>query len=140
MLMQMNESQIKTINDIERFLLGAASTSMSLKEDKQDVYNWIKRTLVRFRYLWLGKKDKGLVLRYIEHLTGYTRQNLGKLVMRYRKTGPFVINDGVSAKALQRNTRVDIQRLAALDQVVDDVPAPQSKPSVSECEGQAFIT
>jgi len=122
MLLQMNESQIKTINDIERFLLGAISTSMSLEGDKQDVYNWIERTLVRFRYLWLSKKDKGLVLRYIEHLTGYTRQHLSKLVMQYRKTGHIRhqrrrVSQGFATKY----TREDIQRLAALDQVVDDV-------------------
>jgi len=69
MLLQMNESQTKTINDIECFLLDATIASMSLKGDKQDVYNWIERTLIKFRYLWLLKK-KGLYFNYIEHLTG----------------------------------------------------------------------
>jgi len=118
----MNESQIKTINDIECFLQGATSTSMSLEGDKQDVYNWIERTLVRFRYLWLVKKEKGFVLRYVEQLTGYTRQHLGKLVLQYRKTGHIRhqrrrVSQGFATKY----TGQDIQRLAALDQLVDDV-------------------
>jgi len=118
----MNESQIKTIKDIESFLLGATSTSISLEGDKQDVYNWIERTLVRFRYLWLGKKDKGLVLRYIEHLTGYTRQHLGKLVMQYRKTGHIRHQRRRASQGfVTKYTREDIQRLAELDQIVDDV-------------------
>jgi len=122
MLLQMNESQIKTIQDIEIFLLGATTTSMSLEGDKQDIYNWIERTLVRFRYLWLEKKDKGLVLRYIESLTGYTRQHLGKLVMQYRKTGHIrVQRRRISQGFATKYTREDIQRLAELDQIVDDV-------------------
>jgi len=102
--------------------LGATSASMSLEGDKQDVYNWIERTLVRFHYLWLGKKDKGLVLRYIEHLTGYTRQHVGKLVMQYRKTGYIRHQRRRAGQGFAtKYTREDIQRLAELDQVVDDV-------------------
>ena len=44
----MNESQITTTQDIERFLLGSTNVSMSLEGNKQDVYNWIEPTLVRF--------------------------------------------------------------------------------------------
>ncbi|MBL4774901.1 MAG: hypothetical protein JKY87_02425 [Mariprofundus sp.] len=42
----MNESQIKTTQDIERLLLGDTNVSMSLEGNKQDIYNWIERTLV----------------------------------------------------------------------------------------------
>jgi len=95
---------------------------MSLEGDKQDVYNWIERTLIRFRYLWLGKKEKGLVFRYIEQLTGYTRQHLGKLVLQYRKTGHIRHQRRRASQGFAtKYTREDIQRLAALDQVVDDV-------------------
>jgi len=96
--------------------------SMSLEGDKTEVYGWIQRSLVRLRYLMLGKKDKGLVLRYIELLTGYSRQHVCKLVSQYRKTG-YIRPKARRAKQgfATKYTREDIHTLAKLDQVVDDV-------------------
>lgn len=120
MLVQMNEQQIKTLDDIERFLTGVTSTSISLQGGKKEVYAWIERTLVLFRYLWLKKKDKGIVLRYIEQLTGYSRQHLTKLVKQYKKTGHIHhqrrrVKQGFIAKY----TREDIRLLAEVDRTVD---------------------
>ena len=52
MLVQMNELQIKTLEDIDNFLLGVTSTSISLQGGKKEVYSWIERTLLSFGYLW----------------------------------------------------------------------------------------
>jgi len=38
MLVQMNESQIKTTEDIEQFLLGVTHTSVSLEGGKKEIY------------------------------------------------------------------------------------------------------
>ncbi len=83
----MDETRIGTLEDIAQFLLGTAETSLNLDDDKDDVYGWIEHTLVRFRYMWLGKKGRGLILRYIERLSGYCRQHVSKLARQYRKTG-----------------------------------------------------
>jgi hypothetical protein len=40
-----------------------------------------------FRFLWLGKKRKDLILRYIEQLSGYSRQHVTRLVKEYGETG-----------------------------------------------------
>jgi len=68
----MHETQIRTLEDIEQFLAGMTGTSLQLQGSKDDVYGWIERTLVRLRYLWLGKKQRGVVRRYIRQLSGYS--------------------------------------------------------------------
>jgi len=70
MLVQMDETRIQTIADIAEFLTNPPAISLELYGDKDDVYKWIERTLVRFRYLWSHKKEKGLIRRYIVRLTG----------------------------------------------------------------------
>jgi len=75
MLVEMRDEEIKTIDDISCFLQAELRPTMALHGSKEVIYKWLERTLVRFRYLWLDKKQKGLVLRYIEHITGYSRQH-----------------------------------------------------------------
>lgn len=117
----MNEAQIQTLEDVEQFLAGVTETSLVLQGNKDDVYAWIKRTLIRFRFLWLGKKQKGLVLRYIEQLSGYSRQHVTKLVKEYRKTGHIRRKRRVVKGFETKYTKADIQLLADVDRLVDDL-------------------
>jgi len=50
----MDESQIRTLEDVDQFLTDMTGASLQLQGSKDDGYRWIERTLVRFHYLWLG--------------------------------------------------------------------------------------
>lgn len=108
----MDETQIRTLEDIRRFLAGMAETSLKLEGDKDDLYRWIEHTLVRFRYMWLGRKGRGLVLRYIERLSGYSRQQVTRLARQYRKTGRLRRHQRSTNGFATKYTRGDIARLA----------------------------
>ncbi|MDQ6965467.1 MAG: hypothetical protein Q9M23_00915, partial [Mariprofundaceae bacterium] len=95
--------------------------SLVLQGSKDDGYAWIERTLVRFRFLWLGKKQKGLVLRYIRRLSGYGRQHVTKLVKQYRKTGHIRRRERTVNGFATKYTKADIRLLADVDCIVDDV-------------------
>ncbi|MCU7904715.1 MAG: hypothetical protein KZQ76_02465 [Candidatus Thiodiazotropha sp. (ex Epidulcina cf. delphinae)] len=69
----MNDKKIKTLDNVHAFLEGTAEIDFSI-EDKDECYCWIRTTRVRFRYLSLGKTERGLVLRYLERVSGYSRQ------------------------------------------------------------------
>jgi len=60
-----------------------------------------------------------LVLRYIEQLSGYTRQHVTKLVKQQRKTGYIRYKQRASNGFATKYTRADIQLLAAVDRLVD---------------------
>jgi hypothetical protein len=51
MLVQMDETRIQTIEDIAVFLADPLTMPLELQSDKDEVYSWVERTLVRFRYL-----------------------------------------------------------------------------------------
>ncbi len=48
--MQMDEIQIRTLEDIEQFLAESTGRQLKLQGSKDDVYRWIAHTLIRFRY------------------------------------------------------------------------------------------
>ncbi|TAN08870.1 MAG: hypothetical protein EPN38_01200 [Rhodanobacteraceae bacterium] len=45
--------------------------------------------LRRFRYVTLTRSEKGLVIRYLQHTGGYSRQQLGRFIARYRTRAPL---------------------------------------------------
>jgi len=60
MLVQMDETRIKTLEDIAHFLDGTTEACLVLQGSKDDAYAWIERTLVRFRFLCWAKSRKVL--------------------------------------------------------------------------------
>lgn len=127
MLVQMDETRIQTLEDVRQFLLGGVETALVLHGSKDDVYRWIEHTLVRFRYIWLGKRNKGLVLRYIERLSGYSRQHVSKLVSKHRKTGRVRRSQRTVNGFATKYTRADIVLLAEMDRLVDDASGTMVK-------------
>lgn len=127
MLVQMDEARIQTLGDIRQFLAGMAETSLKLEGGKEAVYQWIEHTLVRFRYMWLGKKGRGLVLRYISRLSGYSRQQVTRLARQYRKTGHIRRRQRTTNGFATKYTRGDITLLARVDRLVDDASGTMVK-------------
>jgi len=121
MLVQMDETRIRTLEDVEQFLAGTTGTSLKLQGSKDDVYGWIQHTLVRFRYLWLCKKQKGLVRRYIRQLSGYSFPQMDRLIEQYHKTGHIRRKQRTVKGFETKYTKVDIRLLAEVDRLVDDV-------------------
>jgi len=123
----MDELQIRTLEVIEQFLAEPTGSQLKLQGSKDDVYKWIEHTLVRFRYQWLGKLQKGMVLRYIRQLSGYTRQHITKLVKQQLKTGYIRRKQRANNGFATTYTREDIRLLADVDRVVDDLSGTSIK-------------
>ena len=72
---------------LRAFLGGAQRVAFEVASDKDARYGWIRKTLIQFRYLELRKPDKGVVIRYLVKVSGYSRQQVTRLVKQYRDTG-----------------------------------------------------
>lgn len=92
MIINMNDSSINRIEDIENFLNASDEISFS-KESTKLAYTWVENTLVKFRYMHITKPEKGLVKKYIEKLTGYSRAQVTRLIKQYVKTGHIKLNN-----------------------------------------------
>ena len=60
-------------------------------EDDEGRYGWIEQVLRRFGYRQLApamaRADKGAVLAYLQHLSGYSRAQVTQLVSRWPASG-----------------------------------------------------
>lgn len=80
----MNISQITTLSQIEDFLLG--STDVVLQPgSKQETYVWLQQLLLSIGYRKLKKKDKKTAAIYVQKVTGYSKVQFKRLIVKYRK-------------------------------------------------------
>jgi len=82
MVIDMNDTQLATVAQLRAFLNGTLAVEFRPLGDDGGRYGFIAEVLKRLRYPRLGRPDKGVVLRYLERTTGYSRQQLTRLVAR----------------------------------------------------------
>ncbi len=70
----MNIENLTTIEDLEHFVQGNQAVAFTVLGDKHQRYQFIQRTLIKFRYFTLSKPDKGALNRYIRKTTCYSYQ------------------------------------------------------------------
>ena len=76
----MNETRLCALGQLKAFLEGTGEIRFQSVGDDEGRYSHIQAVLKRFAYPRLKRADKGLVLRYLGRTTGYSRQQLTRLV------------------------------------------------------------
>ena len=80
MVIEMNDEQLRSLADLQGFLDGTVTMDFTVAEDER--YAFIARTVKRFGYGRLNRSDKAVVLRFLERVSGYSRQQISRLVKR----------------------------------------------------------
>ena len=75
MVTYMNDKKLQGLEDVRIFLAGTLDVEFSIQR-KDARYDWIEQTLRRFRYRALGRGDRSVILRYLERVSGYSRQTV----------------------------------------------------------------
>jgi hypothetical protein len=83
MVINMEEARLQTIEQVRAFLDGA--TEIAFRAPKAERYPFIERVLTRCGYAAQGRAGKGVWLRYLARMTGLSRQQMTRLVRRYRQ-------------------------------------------------------
>ena len=112
----MSLEQLTTIDAINQFMEGTQDVAFSVAIRKQERYRWVQKTLVKHRYLLLGKADKGVVTRYLMKITGYSRAQIKRLIRQYVKTGTVTVKPAHGNGFKRTYTVVDLGLLASMDE------------------------
>ena len=123
----MKLEELKTIAQLVDFLSGTQAVAFSVISNTDDRYRWIQGSLVRLRYLSLSKRDKGIVVRYLMKVSGYSRQQMTRLITQYRKTGVLKRQQRTVAGFICKYTAEDIRLLAQMDERHDSPCGPAIK-------------
>ncbi|MFT5084898.1 MAG: hypothetical protein ACI9Y1_002954 [Lentisphaeria bacterium] len=105
------------IDQLEQFLTGAEIYHYQPLDSKDDRYTWLQKTLIQFRYTTLGKREKGIVIRYLIKISGYSRQQMTRLIRHYIKTEKCVQRQRSPKGFARRFWEDDIRLLAELDAI-----------------------
>jgi len=92
MILNMTDSSVVSIAQIKEFLKVNEAISFA-SHSRKEKYEWIDNVLNKFGYVRLkGKKDKGLVKKYIRKLTGISPRQLKRLITKKRKHGMVTLS------------------------------------------------
>lgn len=127
----MNEDRFCTIEQIEQFLSASATIEFSAAGIGNDGerYGHISRVLKRFDYPRRGKRERGVLLRYLERTSGYSRAQVTRLVTRWQRNRlaevPLAKRYGRPAVPFVRKyTPTDIALLVEMDKANEDACGP----------------
>src|SRR3990167_6812054 len=87
MVIDMNETRLCSLEQLQAFVDATAEVRFLPSEGEDARYAHIEAVLKRFGYRRLGRRHKGLVLRYLMRTTGYSRQQVTRLVRQFRARG-----------------------------------------------------
>ena len=125
MVINMDEAKLKTLMQVEEFLKGIESLFCVVKEER---YPFVQRTLTRFGYEKLGRKEKGVVLRYLERMTGLSRQQVTRLVRKFQTTGTVTLGYQSPRQGFKRVFAPrDVALLAEMDERHGTLSGPATK-------------
>jgi transposase InsO family protein len=133
----MTINNLDTIEALEAFLQGNQPVAFSVFGDKTERYNFIRKSLVKFDYMALSKKDKGIVIRYLLKMTDYSRQQLTRLIKKYTKTGKINWTPYRDNGFTKKYTSNDIVLLAKTDEL-HDTPCGHAVKKLCERAHQMF--
>lgn len=122
----MNDTPIKTLEHVRQFLNGNKAIEFSL-EAKAARYVWIQAMLLRFHYRQFGKAEKGLVLDFLQKVSGYSRIQVKRLVQPYVQNGRLHRRQRTVQGFHRRYTLEDIQLLAQTDELHGTLSGPATK-------------
>lgn len=105
-----------TVPQMVSFLEGSQAVAFAVASTKDERYLFIDKVLKRYSYSRLKRSDKGILIRFLAKVSGYSRQQLTRMIHRYTEFG--------AVKRYQRTgngfNRIyqpeDLRLLAQLDQ------------------------
>ena len=116
----MDDDRVESIAQLQAFLKGVDGAVTFRPEtkgntNKQRMYAWVGRTLGKFRYASVEKREKGIILSYLEVMTKLSRVQLKRLCRRKKEQGKLlVITEGRHSFPTRYRTD-DIARLVETD-------------------------
>lgn len=127
MMMEMDDSNIATIGQIERLL--SASRGLRLKSaSRTEKHSWLDSVLRRFKFHGLGRKQKGLLRRYMQQITGVSAAQLTRLIKQHLLTGklsPAAV--GTRSRFPVTYTRQDVELPAETDNLHGRLSGPATR-------------
>ena len=123
--MTLQTERLHTVEQIRGFLDGNGEVDFR-PLDRDEAYDFVRRTLVRLDYDALGRAGKGTAREFLGKATGLSRAQVTRLIRQYRDTGRVEDRRGAnSGRPFARvYTPADIRLLAEADEIGGQLCGP----------------
>jgi len=111
-----------------RALVAANSVVRFTGQRRQEVYEWVEKTLARHQYDSLRRPDKGILRLYLAQMTGLSRAQMTRLITGYQQTGRVVLTPYQRTCFVTTYTAADVELLAYVDRAHGPRWSPQNRP------------
>lgn len=120
MTITMNDSRITSITQLTEFLKGSQKIPFSLENESiEKKYSFIDETVKRFLYRKLPKKEKRIILWYVQKVTCYKKERVYQLVGKaekgslkkalYKRVKPHKIYTTIDIKLLEKTDELHLR-------------------------------
>lgn len=125
MVINMNEAQVRTVEQMREVLSGVQALQFCPSGEDAQRYAWIGAVLKRVSYRQLKRAERGVVRAYLQHLSGYSRAQLTRLVSRWVMRKALIKQYRAPAHAFARRyNAADVALLAQVDAAMDTLSGP----------------
>jgi hypothetical protein len=122
----MDDSEARSLEQIRAFLSASEEVRFT-GQRREEVYEWVERTLTGCEYAKRNRSERGLLRRYMERMTGLSRAQVTRLISSYRKTGRVMAKVYQRRKFTRLYTDSDVDLLAYVDKAHGNLSGPATK-------------
>ncbi|MBS1859479.1 MAG: transposase family protein [Acidobacteria bacterium] len=126
MIIKMDDSQTTSLEQI-RALVSANRAIRFTGLLREEMYQWVERTLVRYEYAGLQRPDKGVLRLYIGQMTGLGRAQVTRLIGGYLETGRVILVPYQRTRFPSLYTAADVTLLAYVDRAHGNLSGPATR-------------
>jgi hypothetical protein len=129
MVIDMNEARLNTVDQLVAFLEGTREVDFRAQGPNDgERYGFIGSVVARLAYRRLRRVDKGVVMRYLGRTTGYSRQQLTRLIGRCLKGQKLTKRYRRPVQGFVRKyTAADVTLLAQTDALHQTLSGPATR-------------
>ena len=114
MTISMNDDHVGSVRELREFVKLSRGAVFRSK-NRGEAYEWIGKTLGKFRYFGESKKNRSTVKRYIALMSGYSETQVDRLIRRKKETGRVVLKERTQPTFPRVYTPEDIARIVQVD-------------------------
>jgi len=122
----MNDKTLDSPRAIKTFVEGIGR-QLECSVPKANRYTWLAATLRRTNYLARGKKEKSVVKKYLQNITGYSRAQITRLIRQYQTRRCIGGKASSRHQFSKRYTNKDILLLTETDEIHQNLSGGATK-------------
>jgi len=127
MIVNLKTQQLSGLEQVRSFMAGTAAVPFAIP-GHQDRYHWVAQSLQQFGYLRLRRAERGLIVRFLCKVTGYSRAQVTRLIAQWRARGRLSDRRGPPAAPFaKRYGAIELRLLAELDRLHGTLSGPATK-------------